>query len=185
MNSNRKINELLLLIWFKFHKFGQFKQKMNMVMSKIIAFLCILFFPLVLNAQEITHSLGENDIFYIYSGSQTYYGDIEITADARLKELVRTHLQLNIDREGFPGYRIQIFHNSGQNARVEAQQIQRRFERKFPDTEAYLDYQAPFFKVVVGNFRSRNEALVFHKEIMDIFPNSWVIEDKITFPKLD
>ncbi len=137
--------------------------KWNFIFTCI--FITIVF---TTNAQEGTYVLGQNDMFY----------------DLKLRELVNTHIKLNQDRNGLKGYRVQVFYESGQNARQNAQTLKTQFERRYSDCKAYVEYQSPYFKVLVGDFRTRNEALIFRKQILENYPNSWILETKINFPEL-
>src|SRR5215212_7486540 len=50
------------------------------------------------------------------------------------------------------GYRIQVINTAN---RDEANQVKAEMLRRFPDEKAYLLYQAPNFRVRVGNFRKQ------------------------------
>jgi len=123
-------------------------------------------------------------MFYGYSQESTFFGTVTIVSDLKLRELVNTHIKLNQDRNGLKGYRVQVFYESGQNARQNAQTLKTQFERRYSDCKAYVEYQSPYFKVLVGDFRTRNEALIFRKQILENYPNSWILETKINFPEL-
>jgi hypothetical protein len=59
-----------------------------------------------------------------------------------------------------------------------------KFLRLFPEQTAYLSYQQPYFKIRVGDFRSKLEAKLFYNKIKDEFSESIIIQDKINLPKL-
>lgn len=100
-----------------------------------------------------------------------------ITKDGRIDELVETHKKsFKID-----GYRIQIFSgNKKQPARDEkAKYINLRLKAK-----AHEIYQQPYFKVRVGDFRTKLEALKFQKELTLHFPNCFIVKDEIDIEEL-
>ncbi len=112
-------------------------------------------------------------------------GKLTVIQDERLNELVRRHISINKQEEGIPGYRIRIFSESGQLARTNATNVRARFFNNYPDIETYLVYDAPNFKVYVGDFRTRSEALKVQKKISRDYPYSFIISDRINFPPLD
>ena len=79
------------------------------------------------------------------------------------------------------GYRIQIF--SG-NKNQPAKQARMTFAQKYKPINAYKTYQQPFFKVRVGDFRTKLEALKFQKTIIEYYPNCFIVKDKIDFEAL-
>lgn len=112
-------------------------------------------------------------------------GRLSINQDERLNELLSRHRRINEKMDGMPGYRIRIFSESGQNARPNANNVRAVFFNKYPDIETYLQWDAPNFKVYVGDFRSRSEALKTLREINRDYPYSFIVSDRINFPPLD
>jgi hypothetical protein len=103
--------------------------------------------------------------------------------DERLDDLVRRHIELNRENKGMPGYRIRIFSESGQRARPNAHNVQATFFNKYPDIDTHLEYDPPNFKVYVGDFRTRSEALKMQKRIRRDYPYSFIVSDQINFPR--
>jgi len=125
-----------------------------------------------------TYKLGENDLFD-YQTNYVAKGEIFITQDNRLPKLVQKHIAYNSSNRGMQGYRIQIFFGSGADARTKAQAQMKKFKQKYNETQAYLVYESPFFKVRVGDFRTKLEAMGFKNEIIGDFPSTWLVEDQI------
>ncbi|MFA6923085.1 MAG: SPOR domain-containing protein [Bacteroidales bacterium] len=111
-------------------------------------------------------------------------GNVEIIQDSKIDELVKLHINFNEHSKGINGYRIQIFFDSGNNARNKAEKVKHDFLNKYPDTQAYLLFQQPYFKIRVGDFRTRLDAERFLKTIETEFQNSFIVKDVINFPKL-
>ncbi len=109
-------------------------------------------------------------------------GKIEVIRDDRVDVLVSKHIQINMNRKGVPGYRIQIFFDSGANSKSRAQSIYSSFQSRYPETAAYLTYKSPNYKVRVGDFRTRLDALRFLNNIIADYPNAWIVEDIINIP---
>lgn len=79
------------------------------------------------------------------------------------------------------GYRVQIF--SG-NKRQPAKEAKATYIRMKLEAKAHEVYQQPYFKVRVGDFRTKIEALKFQKELLKEFPNSFIVKDKIEVEEL-
>jgi len=56
----------------------------------------------------------------------------------------------------------------------------------YPDQKAYVTYQAPFFKVRLGNFLKREEAEKMRKQISKNFQTGiFLVEDAIEYTPKD
>ncbi len=150
-----------------------------------LVFLFFCFSSIVgVYSQETTLYLHNYSLFIDPLEDKTTVGDVKIVQDASIERLLRKHIEYNDAQEGFPGYRVQIYFGSGQNARKIAHQTVTVFERRY-DQKGYIDYEAPIFKVKVGDFRTRSEAERFKNKILKHYPNSWVVGDLIEFPDLN
>jgi hypothetical protein len=109
------------------------------------------------------------------------YGDgtVRIRADSLLKSNYYKLLNENSSIAGVPGYRIRIFSESGVGAKEEQQRVRARFLSLFPGVDAYYDYDEPYFKVYVGDCRTRSEALKLMDQVKEKFPNAILREDYI------
>ncbi len=145
-----------------------------------IVFFCFL--PLLIHAGTVAaRPYSCNDTLSRFNHQER----LNVNQDERLDELVLRHIKINSKREGIQGYRIRIFSESGQSARPNATEIRAGFYDKYPDIETYLIYDAPNFKVYVGDFRTRSEALKMQRKISRDYPYSFIISDRINFPDLD
>jgi hypothetical protein len=100
-------------------------------------------------------------------------------------EALRLRIMENPDNKAIPGYRIQIFFDSGINSSDRARQARDEFLFLFPDIQAYVSWKAPNYRVRVGDFRSRLEAEKVLQSILIGYPNAWVIKDEINFPVMN
>ncbi|MCS6904910.1 MAG: SPOR domain-containing protein [Bacteroidia bacterium] len=73
------------------------------------------------------------------------------------------------------GYRIQLL-SGDRNAALQAKFD---FLEAYPEIEAYVIYEKPYFRVRIGNFISKSEAEEFCKEIKIQFPSAIIVKDKI------
>jgi hypothetical protein len=107
-----------------------------------------------------------------------------IDRDVRLDSLVMRHSRVNKLKDGFDGYRVQLFSGSGTEARLQANNLRAEFMTLYADVPAYLVYQAPNFKVRVGDFRTELEAIHMQRQIAYQYPGGFVARDLVKFPKL-
>jgi hypothetical protein len=91
----------------------------------------------------------------------------------------------NMRSSGIPGYRIRIYSESGIGAKKEQQQVRARFLSLFPGMDAYNRYDEPFFKVYVGDCRTKSDALKLNDRIKRDFPNPIVVLDYINLKPVD
>lgn len=75
------------------------------------------------------------------------------------------------------GYRLLVINT---NNREEAISAKTKVYSNFPELKAYLVYQSPFFKLKVGNFKSREDAAQYQKSLGYYFPKGvFIISDII------
>lgn len=95
-------------------------------------------------------------------------GGVKVVKDNRLDLLIRKQIYINtLAIRNQPGFRVQIIST---NKRNEANDIKARVMQLYPDYRTYMDYQAPYFKVRVGDFKSREEAADLREKLSDSFP---------------
>lgn len=138
------------------------------------------------DAQTIDSIYISDDIFAKINTADSG-GSMQIYQDPALHVLMDKTNRIN-KKDGLEGYRIQIFSGSGQDARDHSYKIQTEFLQQFPDFDPdliYNIYQAPFFKLRLGDFRSKNEAVEFFHLVKQKFPNSYIVKSKIKYPKLE
>jgi len=117
----------------------------------------------------------------IFVGVKAQEGTVTVKADPGVDSLVTLHVTHNQLYPFIQGYRIQLFKDSGNDALDEAQEMIDKFEKEFPDLNTYLSFQEPYYRVRVGDFRTRLEALDWLQVIKRKYRNVWVIKDYIHF----
>jgi hypothetical protein len=100
----------------------------------------------------------------------------DVKADPRLKTAVAKHTEIN-GRSRTKGYRVQIYFGVDNE---KAKSIKSKFLTDHAnDAHAYIVYEAPNFKVRIGDFRSRLEAYRFLRKIKAEFPTAFIVETDI------
>src|SRR5512133_1891243 len=99
-------------------------------------------------------------------------GVLKINQDPAVDTLIGRYILVSnrVYREngyyGIEGYRIQIYSSSNRNAREESKKIQAQFISNFPEIFSTIKYFEPgWFRVRVGDFRTKAEATKLYMEI--------------------
>lgn len=98
-------------------------------------------------------------------------------ATASLDSLVFHSSRSNYNQTSLEGFRVQIYSGSGITSKDEASSTQTRFLKMFPGERAYIIYNAPFWRVRVGDFRSRSEAMRMLQSVKPSFGGSYIVRD--------
>ena len=112
------------------------------------------------------------------------FAKVNVEQSPMVEESVRTHILSNKDRV-LTGYRVRIFFDNRQTSRVESEETLKRFQALHRDIPAYRTYSNPYFKVTVGDFRTKSEAMEHLERIKHEFPSAFVVKENINFPIVD
>lgn len=100
-------------------------------------------------------------------------GQITINQDKKIITLLEVKKEINKnDAEG--KYKVQIYSGN----RSTAESTQRNYNSNFTDWKSTLEYEAPNFKIWVGNFVTRLEGESALKQIKTKFPNAFLFRPK-------
>jgi hypothetical protein len=108
-------------------------------------------------------------------------GNITVIESNGISSLVEKHAYLNT-KQKIIGWRIQIFFDSGNNSKSKAYNKKGVFMAMYPDMSVYLMFQSPYYKVRVGDFRTRMDAEGFKQKLLGEFPDAFVVKDEIRTP---
>ncbi|MDR1225016.1 MAG: SPOR domain-containing protein [Tannerella sp.] len=140
-------------------------------------------------------SCAQSPYFSIFDSFETASkpgaGVVIIHQPESLKQLVGTRIDSeNIDVVNgktyliTEGYRVQVY--SGNNQRTskgEAMDKKKKINEIYPDVRAYVTYNAPFWKLHIGDYRSYEEASHMLRSLRETFPQTrneiYIIEDGI------
>jgi hypothetical protein len=150
-------------------------------MKLLISFFFLNFFLVV-------HLLNAQDFAYRHLQKSPPHTDtiennnrIKIIQDPRVDSILKMNLEYNLYQDGIMGYRIQIFFDAGNLSLEKATTAAQDFQILFPGDTAYISFTEPYYRVRVGDFRTRLEARAYMEMILSEYPNAFVIRDKIRF----
>lgn len=134
------------------------------ILLSIIFFLTLFHF---VSAQEKMETTNVEDT-----------SKVIIHQDKRIEDLINFHILLNEKNKGkgIKGFRIQLAQDSKRDLVLEKKA---EFSVQFPNIKNYLTYQQPYFKLRVGNFRTRLEAEKAMIEISILFEGAFIVNDDI------
>ena len=107
---------------------------------------------------------------------------VVVTKDPRVDLLVRKQIAINEEttresRRNVQGFRIQVM-NTPDRTKVYDAKV--KVYQEFPDWKPYLLYQAPNYKLRVGDFKTEEEAQAALQQLSRLFPQGmYVIHDLI------
>jgi hypothetical protein len=113
---------------------------------------------------------------------------LNLKQDQRLTNMLQRHIENNRLKEGIEGWRVEIFFvsaSSTPDARDKALRVKQDFLSRYPDINVHIQFIAPDFKVRVGDFRTKSEALKLKKEISGTYPKSFEVKDIIKIPEIN
>jgi SPOR domain len=142
---------------------------------KKTAFLALAIVPLFCFAQNDAAPMPTRDTIKSVVVHKDPRLDILMEKQTEVNE--RVEKQNKENRTTMPGFRIQVLNTSDRNQAVAAKT---KMYQTFPELKAYMMYMTPYFKVRVGNFKSRQDAEVYRKKITKMFPGGiYIIPDII------
>ncbi len=110
---------------------------------------------------------------------------VTIQVDSLLVANYYKFMVRNKKNSGVRGYRIRIYSESGLGAKEQQQRVRAKFLSYFPKIDAYYRYDEPFFKVYVGECRTKSEAIELDEQIRKYFPNPIIVPDFINIKSID
>lgn len=127
---------------------------------------------------------SQSPIFNSLNYNQLGWGKFTLTANILSDNIILKHININQKAKGIRGYRIQVFFASGTDAKNQALKLKNDIRNLYPQHEVYIIYEEPFFKLRVGDFRTKIEAYKLFKKIQENTPSAFIVEDIISLPNL-
>ena len=110
-------------------------------------------------------------------------GTIIINSDSQINALIG---KANFSNDPFikiPGYRIQAFSGNQSQSKDEAMNKAREVKETFPETATYVTYNAPIWRLRIGDFQSNQEAKAFMRDLKKKCPSigkeMYIVTDEI------
>jgi len=154
----------------------------NSLRLLVFHFNVIFLIPFVSPAQvDSLNTTSKLSIINLKDSSST--GAYTVSLPEGLDQLIESYKKVNYTSAGIDGYRVQIFSESGNNAKEHAQQSLSEFNQSLSGiSSAYLIYQQPNFKVRCGDYRTKAEARRLLKQLSGQYPGAYIVKDNVKIP---
>lgn len=120
------------------------------------------------------YSTAQKSELYVYKGNSNGY--ITVIKDPRFDVLSAKQAEINKNAQKYivkrvKGWRIQAVNSQ---SRDEANFIKADLLKRYPEEKTYLLYQAPNFRVRIGNFLKQSDAFPLRKIIAALYPDKGI-----------
>jgi len=150
--------------------------------AKFIFVVAFIATSLLVNAQE---GINTNYLYKAQVDKNDTLGKVIYHQSVAIASILRKNVIVNEAKKSFRGYRIQVFSVSGVNSKDKANKTKAELLMDNPDIQAYIVYNEPYFKVRIGDFLTKLEALCFMQTILKEYPFAFVVADDINYPVIE
>lgn len=119
--------------------------------------------------------------FAVKAQAQQDSTGVKVISSGLLDLKLKHRTEAKEEAEGMEGFRIQVYFGDD---RKEAEKVKTDLEELFPDFKCYTIIELPYYKVRIGNFRSRVAAQALFFALQHIYPNVFIVSDKIDWPSI-
>lgn len=109
--------------------------------------------------------------------------EVAVHQSQAIQDALNQYVSANVSRK-ITGYRVRIFNDNKQTARGASEAALHSFKSMYPGVSAYRSYTNPFFKVTVGDFRTKSEAMHLLQAIRRNFPRAFIVKESIRYPSM-
>ena len=108
--------------------------------------------------------------------------NVSVNKDPRLNTLVQKNREVNEEvylktLRNMQGFRLQVINTNDRNS---ALSVKTRMLSDFPGEKTYFIYHSPYFKIQMGNFRTREDAEELMQQVKKIYPSGvFIVPAKI------
>lgn len=131
---------------------------------------------------RIDTSLVGVDVFSMLPDGSDGRSKVSVKQSENVAKAMALRVANNQNRQ-IEGYRIRIFFK--ESARTESEEVMKKFIAKYPGVPAYRSYANPYFKVTVGDFRNKSEAMQLLEKFIGEYPTAFVVKEMISYPVVD
>lgn len=163
-------------------------------MKRALFYIVILAATLVsapLRAQNYDEGAATDSLVYIPAASvdaslsgKNIFNIVTVHQSQSIANAMSSKIERNKSRK-MTGYRVRIFFDNKQSARNASEAAMNRFKAAYPGHGAYRSFASPYFKVTVGDFRTKSEAMQLMRQLKSDFPSAYVVRENINYPIVD
>ena len=109
-------------------------------------------------------------------------GVLILNQNPRIDTLVMKQRQIHVNDSTIDGFRVQIFMELGNDAIRHADSVKEKFVENYPDVPIYLIFGQPYYRLRIGDYRTRLEAENMYQRVKKDYRNAFVTADRIEMP---
>lgn len=128
--------------------------------------------------------VGKNVFSFLPAKDKGNGAEVKVHQSKEIAAGMDAHISNNRSKS-ISGYRVRIYFDNKQNARSISENVQNTFESRHPGITSYRSFVSPFFKVTVGDFRTKSEAMQLLQQISGEYPTAFVVKENIKYPIVD
>ena len=151
----------------------------------LVIFLLALLPCLTLRAQEYRVENGSAQVDSTLMGRSilSVLGPgVTVNQSRTMRSALDSYVSNNAAKK-LSGFRIRVYFDNGQSARTRSEAIARSISNAFPGIGVYRTFESPNFKVCVGDFRTKDEALKVYHSLKATYPTAIILKETINYPR--
>lgn len=155
-------------------------------MKKLLIIAILALLPgMMLRAQEYRVESGSSRVDSTILGRNVLSvlgSGVTVNQSAAMKSAFDSYVSANASKK-VSGYRIRVYYENSQNARNRSESIARTISGTYPGIGVYRTFESPNFKVCVGDFRTKDEALKLYHALKSSYPTAIILKETINYPR--
>lgn len=155
-------------------------------MKKLLIIAILALLPgMMLRAQEYRVESGSSRVDSTLLGRSVLSvlgSGVTVNQSAAMKSAFDSYVSANASKK-VTGYRIRVYYENSQNARNRSEAIARTISGTYPGIGVYRTFESPNFKVCVGDFRTKDEALKIYHALKSSYPTAIILKETINYPR--
>lgn len=153
-------------------------------MRKLLILLILFSSSYYVFSQDNSTSRGDDILVQIRKNNPNQ-GKVTIIQDPQIERVFNQDILMNARQPGLNGYRIRIYFDLGQKSRKQSEDVSYEFMQNYPGIAVYRSYVSPYYKVSVGDFRTRDNALKLYYQLLKDYPKAFIVPEWVNFPPLE
>ncbi len=151
----------------------------------LVIFLLALLPCLTLRAQEyrVENGSAQVDSTLVGRSILSVLGPgVTVNQSRTMRSALDSYVSKNAAKK-LSGFRIRVYFDNGQSARARSESIARSISNAYPGIGVYRTFESPNFKVSVGDFRTKDEALKVYHALKATYPTAIILKETINYPR--
>lgn len=111
-----------------------------------------------------------------FSQNEIQINNATISSSVDISKAIDIHIQKNEKTDEVKGYRIQIISD---NNRANVYNEKAKVYQHFSEFKSYLKYVQPYYKLRIGDFKTKLEARNYLEKVIKVFPSAFIVFDDI------